>query len=65
MTNGIRIAQYSLTQFNPFITKTSNSISRMSGEMLNWVKSSKNATASFRMINTIGPTVLITYLKQV
>lgn len=63
MTNGIRIAQYSLTQFNPFITKTSNSISRMSGEMLNWVKSSKNATASFRMINTIGPTVFNNLLK--
>ena len=63
MTNGIRIAQYSLTQFNPFITKTSNSISRMSGEMLNWVRTSKNATASFRMINTIGPTVFNNLLK--
>lgn len=57
MTNGIRIAQYSLTQFNPFITKTSNSIARMSGQMLNWVKTSKNATNAFKVINSVGPTV--------
>ncbi|MFW3611367.1 peptidoglycan DD-metalloendopeptidase family protein [Staphylococcus caprae] len=57
MTNGIKIAQYSLTTFNPFITKTSNSIARMSGKMLDWVKTSRNATASFKVINTVGPSV--------
>lgn len=54
LTNGINIARTSLSNLNPFLTRTAGQIEGMSGKMLNWVKTSSNAKTAFNILNTQG-----------
>lgn len=54
LSNGINIARTSLSNLNPFLTRTAGQIESMSGKMLNWVKTSSNAKAAFNILNTQG-----------
>lgn len=63
MSNGINIARYSLTQFNPFIQRTSNLIAEASADMYKWVTTSSNARAVFQMINSVGVNVFGNLLR--
>ena len=54
LSNGINIARTSLSNLNPFLTRTAGQIEGMSGKMLNWVKTSSNAKAAFNILNTQG-----------
>lgn len=63
MANGINIARYSLTQFNPFIQRTSSLIAEASADMYKWVTTSNNAKAAFAMINSVGVNVFGNLLR--
>lgn len=54
LSNGINIARTSLSNLNPFLTRTAGQIEGMSGKMLNWVKTSSNAKTAFNILNTQG-----------
>lgn len=54
LSNGINIARTSLSNLNPFLTRTAGQIENMSGKMLNWVKTSSNAKTAFNILNTQG-----------
>ena len=54
LSNGINIARTSLSNLNPFLTRTAGQIEGMSGKMLNWVKTSYNAKTAFNILNTQG-----------
>lgn len=54
LSNGINIARISLSNLNPFLTRTAGQIESMSGKMLNWVKTSSNAKTAFNILNTQG-----------
>lgn len=54
LSNGINIARTSLSNLNPFLTRTAGQIESMSGKMLNWVKTSSNAKTAFNILNTQG-----------
>lgn len=54
LSNGINIARTSLSNLNPFLTRTAGQIEDMSGKMLNWVKTSSNAKTAFNILNTQG-----------
>lgn len=54
LSNGINIARTSLSNLNPFLTRTAEQIEGMSGKMLNWVKTSSNAKTAFNILNTQG-----------
>ena len=54
LTNGINIARTSLSNLNPFLTRTAGQIEGMSSKMLNWVKTSSNAKTAFNILNTQG-----------
>lgn len=54
LSNGINIARTSLSNLNPFLTRTTGQIEGMSGKMLNWVKTSSNAKTAFNILNTQG-----------
>ncbi|MEB5794025.1 hypothetical protein, partial [Staphylococcus hominis] len=54
LSNGINIARTSLSNLNPFLTRTAGQIEGMSGKMLNWVKTSSNAKTAFNVLNTQG-----------
>lgn len=54
LSNGINIARISLSNLNPFLTRTAEQIEGMSGKMLNWVKTSSNAKTAFNILNTQG-----------
>ncbi|MGT2556498.1 peptidoglycan DD-metalloendopeptidase family protein [Staphylococcus haemolyticus] len=54
LSNGINIARTSLSNLNPFLTRTAGQIEGMSGKMLNWVKTSSNARTAFNILNTQG-----------
>ncbi|WP_415425708.1 peptidoglycan DD-metalloendopeptidase family protein [Staphylococcus borealis] len=54
LSNGINIARTSLSNLNPFLTRTAGQIEGMSGKMLNWVKTSSNAKNAFNILNTQG-----------
>ncbi|PTJ25996.1 peptidase M23 [Staphylococcus simulans] len=63
MSNGIDIARYSLTQFNPFIQRTSTLIAEASADMYKWVTTSGNARSVFQMINSVGVNVFGNLLR--
>ncbi len=63
LSNGINIARTSLSNLNPFLTRTAGQIEGMSGKMLNWVKTSSNAKTAFNILNTQG-TQAFGYLLQ-
>lgn len=63
MSNSINIARYSLTQFNPFIQRTSNLIAEASADMYKWITTSSNARAVFQMINSVGVNVFGNLLR--
>lgn len=54
LSNGINIARTSLSNLNPFLTRTAGQIEGMSGKMLNWIKTSANAKTAFNILNTQG-----------
>lgn len=54
LSNGINIARTSLSNLNPFLTRTAGQIEGMSGKMLDWVKTSSNAKTAFNILNTQG-----------
>lgn len=54
LSNAINIARTSLSNLNPFLTRTAGQIEGMSGKMLNWVKTSSNAKTAFNILNTQG-----------
>lgn len=54
LSNGINIARTSLSNLNPFLTRTAGQIEGMSGKMLDWVKTSYNAKTAFNILNTQG-----------
>ncbi|OFR11077.1 hypothetical protein HMPREF2905_02400 [Staphylococcus sp. HMSC078E07] len=54
LSNGINIARTSLSNLNPFLTRTAGQIEGMSGKMLNWVRTSSNAKTAFNILNTQG-----------
>lgn len=54
LSNGINIARTSLSNLNPFLTRTAGQIENMSGKMLDWVKTSSNAKTAFNILNTQG-----------
>lgn len=54
LSNGINIARTSLSNLNPFLTRTAGQIEGMSGKMLDWVKTSSNAETAFNILNTQG-----------
>ena len=63
LSNGINIARTSLSNLNPFLTRTAGQIEGMSGKMLDWVKTSSNAKTAFNILNTQG-TQAFGYLLQ-
>lgn len=63
LSNGINIARTSLSNLNPFLTRTAGQIEGMSGKMLDWVKTSSNAKTAFNILNTKG-TQAFGYLLQ-
>lgn len=54
LSNGINIARTSLSNLNPFLTRTAGQIEGMSGKMLNWVRTSSNVKTAFNILNTQG-----------